>query len=226
MRGGLLFQLRIPACLASFCVHHLPGPSRSFAPSSLVPVRAGFSQLCVSMATLPPPINPDNTLNKFPTPTPTAPLAVAASTNDLAALQSASPDSLGKADETGNTPLIWAADAGQGEAVGFLVKAGVDVNHRGFLGNTALARASRGGHVECVGALLAAAGSDPNICNDKKQYPLHFAAFKKKTDCVRALLDSGKCDLSVQDRKGRTPDQDTSDAGIRDMILQAGAGSK
>eukprot|EP00282_Hemiselmis_andersenii_P014734 CAMPEP_0114153258 /NCGR_PEP_ID=MMETSP0043_2-20121206/24252_1 /TAXON_ID=464988 /ORGANISM="Hemiselmis andersenii, Strain CCMP644" /LENGTH=171 /DNA_ID=CAMNT_0001248267 /DNA_START=144 /DNA_END=655 /DNA_ORIENTATION=- len=171
------------------------------------------------MSSLPPPINPDNTLNKFPTPVPSAPLAVAASTGDLEALRAAAPGALNEADETGNTPIVWASDAGHAKAAELLVKAGVDVNHRGFLGNTALARAARGGHVECVAALVAAPGIDPNICNDKKQYPLHFAAFKKKADCVRALLDSGKCDLTVQDRKGRTPDQDTSDEAIRDMIL-------
>jgi uncharacterized protein len=167
------------------------------------------------------PINPDNTLNKFPTPEPSTPLAVAASIGDLPFLRTVSPDTLHTVDAKGNTPLIWAADAGEAEATDFLVKAGVNVNHRGFLGNTALSRAARGGHVECVRALLAAAGVDPNIGNDKKQFPLHFAAYKQQIDCVRAMLDSGKCDLTVLDRKGRTPDQDTSSEPIRDMILAA-----
>jgi len=75
--------------------------------------------------------------------------------------------------------------------------------------------------VECVRLLLGAPGIDPNIGNDKKQYPLHFAAFKKKRECVAAMLESGKCDLQVKDRKGRTPDQDTSDAQISQMIREA-----
>ena len=169
-----------------------------------------------------PAINPDNTLNAFDAPTPSTPLAIAASTGDIGALRGADRDTLSNSDETGNTPLVWAGTAGQTEATLFLVEAGVDVNHRGFLGNTALSRAARGGHVECLRALLSSPDIDPNIGNEKKQFTLHFAAFKKQRECVRALLDSGKCDLTVVDRKGRTPDQDTSDEEIRAMILKAG----
>ncbi|KAJ1493398.1 ankyrin repeat-containing domain protein [Baffinella frigidus] len=169
----------------------------------------------------PPPINPDNTLNKFPPPTPSTPLAIAASTGDLAALRAAAPGTLSSPDASDNTPLVWAASAGQTEAADFLVNSGVDVNHRGFLGNTALSRAARGGHVETLRVLIASPSIDPNIGNEKKQFPMHFAAFKKQRECVRVLLDSGKCDLTVLDRKGRTPDQDTSDEEIRAMILKA-----
>merc|ERR1712110_1304710 len=94
---------------------------------------------------------------------------------------------------------------------------------RGYLGNTATARAARGGHLSCVKLLLGNErenGVDPNICNEKKQYPLHFAAFKNHPEVVRVLLDSGLCDTLVQDRKGRTPAEDTSVGAIRDMILE------
>ena len=97
----------------------------------------------------------------------------------------------------------------------------VDPNARGFLGNTALARACRGGHADCVAALLSSPTIDPNVANDKMQYPLHFAAFKKHTDCVVRMIDSGKCDYGVKDRKGRVPAEDTSDGTIRDMLLRA-----
>ena len=169
-----------------------------------------------------PGINPDNTLNTFDPPTPSTPLAIAASTGDIGALRGADRDTLSNCDETGNTPLIWAGSAGQTEATLFLLKAAVDVNHRGFLGNTALSRAARGGHVECLRVLLSSPAIDPNIGNEKKHFTLHFAAFRKQRECVRVLLDSGKCDLAVVDRKGRTPDQDTSDEEIRAMILKAG----
>ena len=169
-----------------------------------------------------PAINADGTLKKFPTPVAEGPVCVAASRGDMDALRAAGEGELGQSDASGNSPLVWAADAGHAEATAFLVGSGVDVNHRGFIGNTALARAARGGHVGCVEALLASPATDPNICNDKMQYPLHFAAFKKKRECVKVLLESGRCDLTVKDRKGRTPDQDTSDDGIRDMIVEAG----
>ena len=95
------------------------------------------------------------------------------------------------------------------------------INKRGYLGNTALSRAARGGHLECVINLLKMPNIDPNIANDKMQYPLHFAAFKRKPEVVKALLDSKKCDSMVLDRKGRTPAEDTSDENIRKMILDS-----
>jgi hypothetical protein len=96
------------------------------------------------------------------------------------------------------------------------------VNTRGYIGNTALARAARGGHVDCVVALLAKSSQiNPNIPNDKMQYPLHFAAFKRHPAVVQALLASPLTDTKVTDRKGRTPAEDTSDDTIRNMILAA-----
>ena len=62
---------------------------------------------------------------------------------------------------------------------------------------------------------------DCNIPNDKQQYPLHFAAYQKKRPCVLAMICSNKCDYAVKDRKGRVPAEDTSDEGIRSMLLRA-----
>jgi ankyrin repeat protein len=66
-----------------------------------------------------------------------------------------------------------------------------------------------------------ASSINPNIANEKMQYPLHFAAFKKHQDVVKVLLQSKKCDTMVIDRKGRTPAEDTSDEAIRSLILEA-----
>ena len=96
-----------------------------------------------------------------------------------------------------------------------------NVDHRGYLGNTALSRAARGGHVDCVELLLAVETIDCNIPNDKQQYPLHFAAYNKKRPCVLAMICSSKCDYTVRDRKGRVPAEDTSDEQIRNMLLRA-----
>ena len=38
-------------------------------------------------------------------------------------------------DPTGNNPLVWAAEKGQAQVAGFLLEEGVDVNHRGYMGN-------------------------------------------------------------------------------------------
>ena len=127
-------------------------------------------------------------------------------------------------DGYGNTLLIWAADRGALNCLNYLLekKAVVGhINHRGYLGNTALSRAARGGHVRCVEALLSRPEIDPNIPNDKKQYPLHFAAFKNKLECVRAFIKSNKCDYNVRDRKGRVPAEDCSNPDIISMLIEA-----
>jgi ankyrin repeat protein len=171
-------------------------------------------------------INPDGTLKKFETPVPTGPSAMAAEGNMDYFMTEDGKANANVQDDSANTPLIWAADRGHAQLVQLLVDLDVDVNHKGFIGNTALARAARAGHVDVVSALLASPSIDANICNDKKQYPLHFAAFKKKHDVVRNMLSSGKCDTLVLDRKGRTPAEDTSDEDIKKWILEAQATQK
>ena len=90
-------------------------------------------------------------------------------------------------------------------------------------GATALHRAARIGSAEVIDALLAAGvGADPDVPNDHRQYPLHFAAFKLQPRAVAALLKGG-ASTSVCDRKGRTPAEDTKDPAIRDAVLAARA---
>eukprot|EP00937_MAST-01D_sp_MAST-1D-sp2_P004771 g4771.t1 len=173
-----------------------------------------------------PGISTDGALRKYAAPQPISPAAVAAAKGDTGALRGMPEAALREVGTDGNTALIWAADGGHAETLRFLLqprRAAADVNRRGYLGNTALARACRQGHLEAVRALLATPGCDPNVCNDKLQYPLHFAAFQRHAGVVRAMLESGLCDTLVLDRKGRTPAEDTKDAGIRSMIIASRA---
>ena len=171
-------------------------------------------------------INVDGTLKKFATPQPSTAAAVAAATGDTTHLASSPWQDLLVADDCGNTPLVWCADKGQHDALKLILEVverenPSTVNNRGYLGNTALARAARGGHLQCVISLLSASQINPNIANEKLQYPLHFAAFKRHPAIVEALLSSKLCDTMVLDRKGRTPAEDTSDAAIRAMIVES-----
>lgn len=152
-------------------------------------------------------------------PIPSDPQSVAAAAGDVAALEGMDKDALSAIDAAGQTPLIWAADSGSLPAVEVLLNAGVDADVRGFLGATAVSRAARRGHGAVLAALLAY-GADPNIPNNKLQFPLHFAAFKLKPEAVRILLENGANPL-VLDRKGRTPAEDTSDENIRLQIKDA-----
>lgn len=183
-------------------------------------------------------INPDGTLKKYPKPIPKTHVAIASSTGDIDSLRSLSEQDgtkkeLFAVDDTKNTPLIWAANAGNSDTVTFLLQQinqcetstspssnsnDSIINIQGYIGNTALSRAARNGDVTTVSQLLQQEYINPNICNDKMQYPLHFAAFKKHLEVVKVMLESGKCDVMVRDRKGRTPAEDTSVEEIRDLI--------
>lgn len=152
-------------------------------------------------------------------PKPDGEAAAAAAAGDAAALGLMPAEALSCADASGQTPLIWAADVGSLPVVAALLKAGVDIDARGFLGATAVSRAARRGHTEVL-ALLMEHHADPEIPNEKLQYPLHFAAFKLNPEAVRVLLKHGANPL-VLDRKGRTPAEDTSDEAIRSEIRAA-----
>ena len=154
---------------------------------------------------------------KYPTPENSSPAGVAAAADDVAALDALPAADLVATDASGNTPLVWAAVAGAEAAARRLVETGASLDARGYLGATAVNRAARGGHA-CVLKVLLDAGADPDVPNDKLQSPMHFAAFKKKPDCVELLLKAG-ASTYVLDRKGRTPAEDTSDEAIRATII-------
>uniref|UniRef100_A0A7S4BD50 Uncharacterized protein n=2 Tax=Chrysotila carterae TaxID=13221 RepID=A0A7S4BD50_CHRCT len=195
-------------------------------------VETNGADLCVSnLLQLPPllwrhfevpgQLGTGSPLIHYPIPKPGSMACDAAKNGDVAALRNFALEQLDAQDESGNTPLIWAADAGQLDAVKFLLDAGVNVNTKGYIGGTAVSRASRRGHVDVLDALLAS----PSLAcidepNEKMQSPLHFAAFKKHRDAVDKLLVHGASTVSL-DRKGRTPAEDTSDERIRDAILEA-----
>ena len=128
---------------------------------------------------------------KEPPPVPATPAALAAAAGDVAALAALDDAAVAAADATGNTALIWAANGGHAAAVAHLLGRGgaVDVNARGYLG--AALTAPRIGSAEVIDALLADGVGDPDVPNDHRQYPLHFAAFKLQPRAVAALLKGG-----------------------------------
>ena len=193
--------------------------------------------------TLPGPTG-EPILTKYGAPTPASAASAAAAAGHSSLLQGFSAAELAQPDPSsedsseawsgkGNTPLIWAADAGRQGVVegilGTLLAAGpaaaavTAVNARGYLGATAVSRAARRGHSDVLRLLCAVPGIDLDTPNIKMQTPLHFAAFKRHEDAVRVLLEAGANPRAL-DRKGRTPDQDTDVAAIRDLIANWGSG--
>jgi phosphoglycolate phosphatase-like HAD superfamily hydrolase len=115
----------------------------------------GGADLCVaSLALLPRllwqrftiggPLGTAMPLLKYDTPLPSTPAAEAAARGDAAALASLSAAELCARDASGNSPLVWAAEGGHvGCVQALLATPGVEVDAAGFLGATALNRASR-----------------------------------------------------------------------------------
>jgi len=171
---------------------------------------------------LPKPINSDNTLNRFPTPDPILlNSSLAAAQDNVMKIKTIPIKDINQLDSYGNTVLIWAANNGSIHTVNYLISIPTcDLNIQGYLGNTAISRCARGGHVECMAALLKAK-ANPNIGNVKKQYPLHFAAYAEQIECIQVMISSKLCDYTVLDRKGRIPAEDTRNRRIKQMLINA-----
>ncbi|KAJ1453660.1 HAD-like domain-containing protein [Pelagophyceae sp. CCMP2097] len=189
-----------------FCVPHL----------GLLPRR--LWELC----DIPGPLGHDAKLLKKTPPEATSAAAKATTAAEVDAALDADAAQLDARDESTNTALIYAADAGRADVVRALLARGADASLKGFLGSTAVSRAARRGNVDVLKALLDAPSGLASIDepNDKMQYPLHFAAFKLNPAATALLLERGASTWSL-DRKGRTPAEDTSDEAIRDAILAA-----
>jgi len=152
-------------------------------------------------------------------PAKTFPVHCAAHAGDLDVLASAADSELLSADDRGNPPIVWAAEAGQADAIRALAARGCDVGAVGMSGNTALHRACNRAHDGAVRALLELR-ADPDAYNAKGQTPLHHAAFYQHAACVRALL-AGGADPKKTDGRGRTPAEDTADDDIRAELERA-----
>jgi ankyrin repeat protein len=86
------------------------------------------------------------------------------------------------------------------------------VNHQNEWGQSALACACANGHVGIVTALLGA-GADVNLANKEGNSALHWACLMGQLAIVKLLVDSGRVDLNLRNRLGRTPLDEAYDRG-------------
>lgn len=89
-------------------------------------------------------------------------------------------------DNSGVTPLFWAAGAGMIDTVKFLIEKGADVNARAEGGVTPLFVAAEEGMIETV-KILIENGSNINVKADNGKTPLSVAVKSKHFDCAEII---------------------------------------
>lgn len=81
-------------------------------------------------------------------------------------------------DVNGRTPLIWAAWRGDVKTIALLLTSRADINKTDHEGHSALAKAVKSGHLDCVRKLLEA-GASFKTGNDHGLQPIHWASSNK-----------------------------------------------
>lgn len=113
------------------------------------------------------------------------------------------PELVDLADETGQTPLHFAAAGGQAEVAQFLISNRADVNALNNVNQSVLLYAAYFGNAEITGALIVG-GARLNDQDIVGRTPLHYAARQRSVDALMLLIDN-KADLNARDSIGETP---------------------
>ena len=109
-------------------------------------------------------------------------------------------------DESGRTPLFWAASGGHEAVVRLLIERdGVDINAKDNDSWTPLMSAATRGHEAVVRLLIERDGVDINAKYNDGRTPLLFAASRGYEAVVRLLIERDGVDLNAKDNDGRTP---------------------
>lgn len=99
--------------------------------------------------------------------------------------------------------LLNAVEKGNLSMVKQLLKSGMSVNSKGFLGSTALMKAALKGNEEMV-KLLLDFGADIYVKDDGGATPLHYAVRAGNSKIVELLVKSG-ADVNTKDKLGFSP---------------------
>ena len=109
-------------------------------------------------------------------------------------------------DETGATPLSWAARSGSESAVKFLLGLeDIDSDKPDNYGQTPILWATRDGHEAAVKFLLGHQDVNPNKPDDGGQTPILWAAMNGHEAVVKLLLGREDVNPDEPDNIGRTP---------------------
>lgn len=146
-----------------------------------------------------------------------------ADANTLEPESRASRQSLARSSMGRDSVLIRAAQQGQLEVARLLIEAGADVNHRGFMGKSALYSAVENGRLNVAAALLEK-GANAAQASVAGITPVMEAARSGNFRLIQALLDKG-ADVNVVERPelGYARDSDGS-SGMTALMFAARGG--
>ena len=112
---------------------------------------------------------------------------------------------LDKVDATGRTPISWAAEIGDAEAVGTLIDHLADFQLADTSGMTPLHYAATSKSVDCL-LLLLQAGANPSAEErDRNWTPLHYAAFYQTDEVWVKHLLNFRSDVHARTTSGNLP---------------------
>ncbi len=133
-------------------------------------------------------------------------------------LQEGQPYPVDMKNPEGKTVLMLAAEAGQLEAIKYLLTRKPDLTQTDPEGNTALLLALTKDK-SAAALLLIAAGSDVNAHNSSYTYPIHWAAHNGDLDAARAMVEKG-ADLNVRNKKDELTPAYYAVASDRGAVLE------
>ena len=108
-------------------------------------------------------------------------------------------------DESGRTPLSWAAEYGHEAVVRLLMKRDVDTNAEDNNGKTPLLVAAEKGHVAIVRELVEKGDVHFNVKDSKGNTPLSLAAENGYEAVVQVLIERDDVNINTQDLFLGTP---------------------
>lgn len=121
-------------------------------------------------------------------------------------------------DLDGWTPLHWAAEIDNPEAVTALVNAGAKVDQSDYGENTPLHVATHYSHSKSTAALIKA-GAKLDQHNDRGLTPLHLAAERGHCDALTTLINAGTKLDQLSKTNGWTPLHSAASGGRPDAII-------